>query len=86
MVIKLSWWKMEQLLTPKVCDICGAEEPLPWFEMEMNEEIRAYARAYITPPITYHYTLAEALDACGVDWRSWELMEDYTGDSRRIPQ
>lgn len=77
---------MEQLHTPKVCNICGAEEPPLWFEQPMNEEIRAYARSYIARPITYHYTLGEALDACGVDWRSWQLMEDYTGDSRTISQ
>lgn len=64
MVIKLSWWKMGQPLTPKVCDICGAEEPLPWFEMEMNEEIRAYARSYIGPPKTFNTSLEAELD----DW------------------
>jgi hypothetical protein len=62
---------MEQPHTPKVCDICGAIEPTVWSELPMNEEIREYARNYCLPPITYYYTLDEALDACGIDWRSW---------------
>lgn len=57
--------------TLKVCPICGAEEPPVWSELPMNETIRAYARAYCLPPVVYHYTLDEALDAAGIDWRSW---------------
>jgi hypothetical protein len=57
---------MEQPHTPKVCDICGAEEPLPWFELPMNEEIRAYARSYIGHPKKFYPSLTAALDAWGI--------------------
>lgn len=62
----------------KVCPLCGNVEPPLWSDMPMNETIRAYAKAYCLPPITYHYTLGEALDAWGVDWREWE--KPYPGD------
>lgn len=45
-----------------VCSICSATEPLPWFEQEMNEEIRAYARSYISP-VKQFYPSMEAQTA-----------------------
>lgn len=64
---------MEQSHTLKVCNICGAEEPLPWFEQPMNEAIRAYARAYIGPPKKFNTSLwAELVD--------WQLTEGLTND------
>ena len=57
---------MEQLHTPKVCNICGAEEPPLWFEQPMNEEIREYARTYIMRPKKFYPSLTAALDAWGI--------------------
>lgn len=59
----------------KVCQICGNVEPIVWSERPMNETIRAYARAYCLPPVSYQYTLEECLDSAGVDWRSWPAPE-----------
>jgi hypothetical protein len=39
----------------------------------MNEAIREYTRTYIAPPVVYHFTLKEALDAWGQDFNA----EDY---------
>lgn len=64
---------MEQCYTPKVCNICGMEEPMPWCEQPMNETIRAYARSYVLPPVEYFYTLKEALAHWGQDFNK----EDY---------
>lgn len=52
--------------TNVVCPICGAEEPFPWFEQPMNEEIRAYARAYIGPPKKFNTSLQAELDDWGI--------------------
>lgn len=54
------------MTTLKVCPLCGAEEPLPWFEQPMNEEIRAYARSYIMRPKKFYPSLTAALDAWGI--------------------
>lgn len=51
--------------SPKQCPICGAEEPEPWYEAEMNEAIRPYARAYIMPPVSWYPSLLDALTAWG---------------------
>lgn len=64
---------MEQCYTPKTCNICGMEEPMPWCEQPMNEEIRAYARAYVLPPVEYFFTLGDALDNWGQNFNK----EDY---------
>lgn len=50
----------------KVCPICGAEEPEKWFDAPMNEEIRAYARAYISPVKTYNTSLWAELSEWGL--------------------
>lgn len=55
----------------KVCPICGAEEPEMWFDAPMNEELRQYARSYITPVKQYHLTL---WDACA-QWGETEGLE-----------
>ncbi|UAV84676.1 hypothetical protein PHB09_181 [Pseudomonas phage PHB09] len=64
---------MTSMVTLKMCPICGAKEPLPWFEAPMNEEIRAYARAYITPVKTFSLTLWDELE-------SWNLTEGLTNE------
>lgn len=63
--------------TLKVCPLCGAEEPLPWFEQPMNETIRAYARAYISPVKTYNTSLYAELE-------HWGLTEGLENDSNEI--
>lgn len=61
------------MTTLKVCPICGAEEPLPWFEQPMNETIRAYARSYISPVKTFNTSLWAELE-------DWGLTEGLTND------
>lgn len=51
---------------PRVCEICGAIEPPMWFEEDMNETIREYARAYIGPPKKFYPSLTAALGAWGI--------------------
>lgn len=51
-----------------VCPLCGAEEPLSWFEEPMNENIRAYARSYIAPVKLQFPSLYEAAK----DWGTHE--------------
>lgn len=51
---------------PRVCEICGAVEPPMWFEQDMNETIREYARAYIGPPKKFYPSLLAAMDAWGI--------------------
>ncbi|QNO00525.1 hypothetical protein phiPsa347_011 [Pseudomonas phage phiPsa347] len=63
---------MEPLHTPKVCNICGAEEPLPWFEAPMNETIREYARKYISPVKTFNTSLWAEL----TDWGLTEGLDE----------
>ena len=46
---------------------------MPWCEQPMNEEIRAYARAYVLPPVEYFFTLSDALDNWGQNFNK----EDY---------
>lgn len=60
------------MTTPKVCPICGAEEPEYWFDAPMNETIRAYARSYTTPVKEQYPTLHEAARA----WGTHEGLED----------
>lgn len=56
---------MEPSHTPKVCNICGAEEPEAWFDAPMNETIREYARGYISPVKTFNTSLLAELIAWG---------------------
>lgn len=56
---------MEQSQSPKVCNICGAEEPVPWFEQPINETIRAHARSYTIPVRVQYQSLYEAARAWG---------------------
>lgn len=49
----------------KVCNLCGAEEPEVWFDAPMNENIREYARSYVSPVKEQHPTLYEAAKAWG---------------------
>lgn len=69
---------MEQLHTLKVCNLCGAEEPLPWFEQEMNETIREYARQYISPVKTFNTSLLAELQAWGLDEGLEDVIESET--------
>jgi hypothetical protein len=48
-----------------VCPICGAEEPLPWFDAPMNYTIVGYARTYISPVKQYYPSLWDAIDVWG---------------------
>jgi hypothetical protein len=57
---------MEQLHTPKVCNLCGAEEPQPWWQQPMNETIRAYAQSYTSPVKTFNTSLLAELEAWGL--------------------
>jgi hypothetical protein len=56
---------MEQLRTRKVCNICGAEEPEPWWEAPMNETIRELALSYVSPVKIHYLTLWDAIDVWG---------------------
>jgi len=57
---------MEPVRTPKVCNICGAEEPEFWFDAPMNETIRDYARNVYVIPVRIHYlSLWDALESIG---------------------
>lgn len=68
---------MEQLRTPRVCNICGAREPEMWFDAPMNETLRAYAREY-TITVKQHYpSLYEAA-------RAWGTHEGLEHDSSEI--
>ncbi|ATW58281.1 hypothetical protein CNR37_00074 [Pseudomonas phage ventosus] len=58
---------------PSVCSICLVEEPPPWREQPMNEELREYARSYISPPKLYYPSMRAALDVWGQDFNK----EDY---------
>lgn len=49
----------------KKCEICGMIEPIPWFEQDMNDQIKQYAREYIPPPKMYYPNMEEALRAWG---------------------
>ncbi|UAV89879.1 hypothetical protein REC_9 [Pseudomonas phage REC] len=68
---------MEQLRTPRVCNICGAREPEMWFDAPMNETIRAYARSYISPVKEHYPSLYEAA-------RAWGTHEGLEHDSSEI--
>lgn len=44
-----------------------------WRDQPMNEELREYARSYISPPVVYFHTLDEALEHIGENFNK----EDY---------
>lgn len=56
------------------CPECYPDQPSPWYEQPMNEEIREYARKYILRPVVYYFTLSDALDEWGenFDKRDYE--------------
>ena len=56
-----------------VCSECSPNPPVLWREQPMNEEIRAYARSYISPPKEYSPSLRAALAYWGNDFNP----EDY---------
>lgn len=43
------------------CDICGMTEPVPWFQQPMNETIRGYAQAYVSPVKMFYKDIEEAM-------------------------
>lgn len=51
--------------TPKVCPLCGVEEPAPWWTMDMNPTIRETAKHYVFPVRIYHPSLWHAIAAWG---------------------
>lgn len=46
-------------VSSSACSECLPDQPAPWFEQEMNETIRAYARSYVSP-VKQHYPSMEA--------------------------
>lgn len=60
------------MATGDVCELCGNVEPEAWYDVPMNEEIRAYARSYITPVKTFNTSLWAEL----TDWNLTEGLEN----------
>lgn len=59
----------------RVCSLCSATEPAPWFEQPMNEEIRPYARAYVLPVCEYFPSMEAALAHWGNDFNKEDFPE-----------
>lgn len=47
------------------CDQCTLPEPPLWYEQDMNETIKAYARSYVLPVKLHYPSLHEAMKVWG---------------------
>lgn len=58
-----------------VCSHCSATEPTPWFEQPMNEEIRPFARSYISPVKMYYPSMDAQMDVWNTTIQPEDLLE-----------
>lgn len=49
------------------CTECYNTEVKPWYEQPVNDEIRAYARAYVSPVKIFYKDLDEAMKVWNID-------------------
>lgn len=58
-----------------VCSLCSAIEPLPWFEQDMNETIREYARGYVSPVKQFYPSMESQMAVWGTTIYPEDLLE-----------
>jgi len=44
------------------CPECNPNEASPWYEQPMNEEIREYARKYVSPVKMFYPSFEQAME------------------------
>lgn len=57
-----------------VCDVCGEVEPPSWKGQEMNPELHAYVRTYISPVKQFHLTMDDAMSVWGTKIQPEDLL------------
>lgn len=57
-----------------ICPQCGEAEPPSWRDQEMNPELHAYVRSYISPVKQFHLSLDDAADVWGTKIQPEDLL------------